>query len=162
MQSQSRQPHLSPSLNRNKKLDTTASLARSSPSDPSLSADTSVHVHRAPLAQIDQQLFVSTAITAININSTVSADLTSPALTPLARASSESTPPSRVVGKPTMPRRSSYTSEESLYAPGGGSQGPAYRRLSQYVFFQFFASFCHIFSTPFSFSLPPLPISLPI
>jgi hypothetical protein len=56
-----------------------------------------------------------------------------------------------------MPRRSSYTGEDGPYAAGGGSsQGPAYRRLSQYVPFQFsFASVYHIFSMLLSF--PPSP-----
>lgn len=158
MQSQSRLPHLPATVNRNKKLDTAASRTRNNPSVPSSSVDTTVHIHRAPLAQIDHQLLITSSATTIITNSTVSTDLTSPAVSPLACISSESSPPPRTVGKSTMPRRSSYTGEDNLYTTGGASQGPAYRRLSQYVFFNFHFVY-HIFSTPlsFSFSLHPHP-----
>jgi hypothetical protein len=159
----SRLPHPPASLNRNKKLDTAASVIRGNPSDPSLPPDTTAHhVHRAPLAQIDQQLFVTTTATtsnnAINNGSLSAADLASSALSSLPRAPSESILPSRALGKPTMPRRSSYTGEDGPYAPGGGSsQGPAYRRLSQYVLFQFsFSSSISYFRhASFVFPLPP-------
>jgi hypothetical protein len=131
MQSLSRLSHLPASLTRNKKLDTTTSLTRDDPSDPSFTADTTVHVRRAPLAQIDQQLFAHSPV-----------DFTSPALSPHPRAPSESILPPRAVGKPIMPRRSSYTSEDSLYTATGNSS-QAYRRLSQYVFnFRFHHFLC--------------------
>ena len=157
MQSQSRLPHLPASVNRNKKLDTAASLTRNNSLDPALSVDTTVYIHRAPLAQIDHQLLVTTSATTTTItNSTVSADLASPALSPLAHIPSELIPPPRTGGKSTMPRRSSYTGEDNLYATGGASQGPAYRRLSQYVLFNF--TLFIIFSPHiFRFSLHPYP-----
>jgi len=153
MQSQSRLPHLPASVNRNKKLDTAASLTRNNSSDPALSIDTTVHIHRAPLAQIDHQLLVTTPATTTITNSTVSVDLASPALSPLAHIPSELIPPPRTVGKSTMPRRSSYTGEDNLYATGGASQGPAYRRLSQYVLFNFHLYIIfspHFFRFPFT------------
>ena len=128
MQSLSRLSYLPTSLTRNKKLNSAASLPRSDPSDPSLSADTTVHHHRAPLAQIDQQLFTHSA-----------ADIISPAIAPLSHTSSEAVPSSRGIGKPSMARRASYTNEDNLYSMVIGNNSsqsslPAYRRLSQYVF----------------------------
>jgi len=123
MQPLSRIPHPSISLTRNKKLDTAVSLTQNDPSDPSSSPDTIVRIHRAPLAQIDQQLVTTTP-----------KDLISPVISPLAHPPSELIPPSRAVGNPTMPRRSSYTGEETLFAAAGSSQSSAHRRLSQYVF----------------------------
>lgn len=125
MQSLSRLSYLPASLTRNNKLNPAATLTRNDPSDPSLSADTTLHLHRAPLAQIDQQLFTHSAT-----------DIISPAIT---HTSSEAVPSSRGIGKPTMSRRASYTNEDNLYSMGIGnssSQGslPAYRRLSQCVF----------------------------
>ncbi|KAI0292697.1 hypothetical protein B0F90DRAFT_1822680 [Multifurca ochricompacta] len=108
------------SLSRNKKLDSAASLTGNDPSDPSLSLDTTMHPHRAPLAQLDQQLFAHSAV-----------ELISPALTPLSLTPSETIPPSRAIGKPMMTRRSSYTSEDGLYSIGNNSQNSVYRRLSQ-------------------------------
>ena len=124
MQSLSRLSYL-PS--RNKKLNTAAPLTRSDLSDPSLSADTALHLHRAPLAQIDQQLFTQSA-----------ADIISPAITPLSHTSSEAIPSSRGIGKPIMARRASYTNEDNLYSIAIGNNSsqsslPAYRRLSQCV-----------------------------
>src|SRR5258708_27409592 len=110
------------SLARNKKLDTALSLSLNDPSDPSLPTDTTVHIHRAPLAQIDQQNVVPTP----------------PDLSPLSRAPPEPIPPTRALGKPIMPRRSSSTAEDSLYGASTSSQSPPYRRLSQYVFLFFF------------------------
>jgi hypothetical protein len=130
MQPLSRLSNLSTSLARNKKLDTARSLSLNDPSDPSLSTDTAVHIHRAPLAQIDQQNFAPTP-----------ADIS-----PLSRAPPESIPPTRALGKPIMPRRSSYTGEDSLYAASSSSQNSSYRRLSQYVF-QFFFSYLNHFAT---------------
>lgn len=125
MQSLSRLSYIPTSLTRNKKLDTAASLTGNLPSDPSLSTDTTVHVHRAPLAQIDQQQFFAPSTT----------DFISQALTPLSRGSSESIPPpTRTIAKPMTTRRSSYTGEDSLYTASGSSQSSAYRRASQYVF----------------------------
>ena len=129
MQSLSRLSYLPASLTRNNKLNNAASLPRSDPSDPSLSADTTtLHLHRAPLAQIDQQLFTQSA-----------ADIISPAITPLSHSSSEAVPSSRGIGKPIMARRASYTTEDNLYSmaiANNSSQStlPAYRRLSQCVF----------------------------
>ncbi|KAI0249594.1 hypothetical protein BJV78DRAFT_654441 [Lactifluus subvellereus] len=120
MQSLSRLSYIPTSLTRNKKLDTTASLTGNDPSDPSLSIDTTVHVHRAPLAQIGQQLFTPSTT-----------DLISQAFTPLSRGSSESIPPTtRAIGKPMTTRRSSYTGEDNVYTAGGSSQSSAYRRAS--------------------------------
>lgn len=122
MQSLSRLSYLPTSLTRNKKLNT---AARSDPSDNSLSADSAVHLHRAPLAQIDQQLFSHSA-----------SDIISPAITPLSHTSSEAVPASRGIGKPIMARRASYTNEDNLFSmaiSNNNSQSslPAYRRLSQ-------------------------------
>jgi hypothetical protein len=124
MQSLSRLSYLPASLTRNNKLNTAASLTRSDPSDPSLSADSTLHLHRAPLAQIDQQLFTHSA-----------ADIISP--TPLSHT--EAVPSSRGIGKPIMPRRASYTNEDNLYSMVIGNNSsqsslPAHRRLSQCVF----------------------------
>ena len=128
MQSLSRLSYLPASLTRNKKLNTAASLARSDPSDPLLSADATLHLHRAPLAQIDQQLFTPSA-----------ADIISPTITPLSHTSSEAVPSSRGIGKPIMARRASYTNEDNLYSMAIGNNSsqsslPAYRRHSQCVF----------------------------
>jgi hypothetical protein len=141
MQSLSRLPYIPVSLTRNKKLDTATSLTGNDTSDPSLSADTTIHhVHRAPLAQIDQLLFTPS-----------STDLISPALTPLSRASFESIPPTtRSIGKPMTTRRSSYTGEDGLYSAGGSSQSSVYRRSSQYVVQISLVSF----SPSFLFPLP--------
>lgn len=130
MQPLSRLSNLPSPLPRNKKLDTALSLTLNDPSDSSLSTDTTVHIHRAPLAQIDQQNFPPTP----------------PDLSPLSRAPPDSIPPTRALGKPIMPRRSSYTGEDSFYAAGTSSQSSSYRRLSQYVFHFFFSleSFCHL------------------
>ena len=122
MQPLSRLSNLPSPLPRNKKLDTALSLTLNDPSDSSLSTDTTVHIHRAPLAQIDQQNFPPTP----------------PDLSPLSRAPPDSIPPTRALGKPIMPRRSSYTGEDSFYAAGTSSQSSSYRRLSQYVFHFFF------------------------
>ena len=121
MQSLSRLSYLPTSLTRNKKLNT---AARSDQSDPSLSADSGVHLHRAPLAQIDQQLFSHSA-----------SDIISPAIA-LSHTSSEAVPASRGIGKPIMARRASYTNEDNLFTmaiSNNNSQSslPAYRRLSQ-------------------------------
>lgn len=155
MQSQSRLPHLTPSVNHhNKKLDTAPSLnTRNNASDPS---NTSLHIHRAPLAQIDHQLLVTSSAATTITNSSVVTDLASPALSPLARIQSESIPPPRTLEKLTVPRRSSYTGEDNMYTAGGASQGPAFRRLSQYVSFNFHC--LHIIFSPrlFRFSLPKL------
>ena len=121
--------HFPASLARNKKLDTALSLSLNDPSDPTLPTDTTVHIHRAPLAQIDQQNVASTPAE----------------LSPLARAPPEQIPPTRALGKP-MPRRSSYTGEDALYSASTSSQSPPYRRLSQYVSHFFFLPepFCHL------------------
>lgn len=121
-----------------------------------MSVDTTLHIHRAPLAQIDHQLLVTNSAANTITNSTVAADLTSPALSPLARIQSESIPPPRALEKFAMPRRSSYTGEDNMYTTSGASQGPAFRRLSQYVSFNFHFAY-HIFSTPLSFSPHPYP-----
>ena len=127
--------HLPSSLARNKKLDTALSLSLNDPSDPSLPTDTTVHIHRAPLAQIDQQNVAPTPAE----------------LSPLSRAPPEPIPPARALGKPIMPRRSSYTGEDGLYTANTSSQSPPYRRLSQYVFhFFLLESFCHL-PSPFQF-----------
>lgn len=136
MQPLSRLSNLPTSLARNKKLDTARSLSLNDPSDPT--DTTTVHIHRAPLAQIDQQNFAPTP-----------ADLS-----PLSRAPPELIPPTRALGKPIMPRRSSYTGEDSLYAAGSSSQSSSYRRLSQYVFQYFF----HTLNPFATFSPPPLSI----
>jgi len=121
MQSLSRLSYLPASLTRNKKLN------RSDPPDPSLSSDSTLHLHRAPLAQIDQQLFTHSA-----------ADIISPAITPMSHPSTEVVP-SRGIAKPIMARRASYTIEDnnlySMAVTNNSSQGshPAYRRLSQCV-----------------------------
>jgi hypothetical protein len=120
--------HLPTSLVRNKKLDTALSLSLNDPSDPSLPADTTVHIHRAPLAQIDQQNVAPTA-----------------ELSPLARSPLEPIPPTRALGKPIMPRRSSYTGEDGLYTASTSSQSPPYRRLSQYVYL--FSPYLNYFAT---------------
>jgi len=157
MQSQSRLPHLTATVNHNKKLDTAASLTtRNNSSDRSMSVDTTLHIHRAPLARIDHQLLVTSSSATTITNSTVSTDLASPALSPLVRIQSESIPPPRTLEKMTMPRRSSYTAEDIMYTTGGASQGPAFRRPSQYVSFNFHFPY-HIFSTPLSFSPHPYP-----
>jgi hypothetical protein len=114
MQPLSRHPPAS--LARNKKLDTALSLSLNDPSDPSLTTDTTVHIHRAPLAQIDQQ----------NVAPTPAEH------SPLSRVPPETIPPTRALGKP-MPRRSSYTGEDGHYTASTSSQSPPYRRLSQYV-----------------------------
>lgn len=134
MQPLSRHSNLPTSLARNKKLDTALSLTLNDPSDPSLSTDTTVHIHRAPLAQIDQQNFPPTL-----------ADIS-----PLSRAPPELIPPTRALGKPIMPRRSSYTGEDSLYVGGSSSQTSSYRRLSQYVFQHFFSHLNHFATFPSS------------
>lgn len=121
MQPLSRHPPAS--LARNKKLDTALSLSLNDPSDPSLPTDTTVHIHRAPLAQIDQQ----------NVAPTPAEH------SPLSRVPPEPIPPTRALGKP-MPRRSSYTGEDGLYTASTSSQSPPYRRLSQYVSLFFFYS----------------------
>ena len=110
--------HIPAPLTRNKKLDTARSLSLNDPSDPSLPTDTTVHIHRAPLAQIDQQNVAPTPAE----------------LSPLSRVPLEPFPPTRALGKPVMPRRSSYTGEDGLYTASTSSQSPPYRRLSQCVF----------------------------
>ncbi|KAH9969275.1 hypothetical protein BGW80DRAFT_638085 [Lactifluus volemus] len=118
----SRLSHIPASFTRNKNLDTSPSHSGNHTSDSS--SDSAIHVHRAPLAQIDQQLF-----------NPAPTDIISPALTPLSTASFDSIPlTTRTFGKSMTPRRSSYTAEDILYSAGNGSQNSVHRRSSQYVF----------------------------